>query len=127
MIHTRKKNNHMERHQQAKERMISELERKKEVDTAFISWDDPQISDQDSFEIDEYASCTREERDHHRTVKTGLQIFIPYDILKNKNLLSSFTRNNITPTVAVTIIRCLIESCNGDPSKVNLSYTYAAR
>ena len=66
-------------------------------------------------------------RSHKRRVKTGTTIFIPHDVLKAPELVSTTTRNKITPTAMSACLHSLISACKGDTSAVNLHYSTAYR
>ena len=67
------------------------------------------------------------ERKHHRSVKTGQNLFIPPDVLSLPTLNSCAARNKISPTVLASLTSSLISGCGGDPNKFNLSYGYSYR
>lgn len=66
-------------------------------------------------------------RKHRRLKKTGISVFIPHNILKDKKIVSTAIRNNISPTSVSAIVQSVIEACHGDSTKVTLSYTQAYR
>ena len=77
---------------------------------------------------------TTEESDHNdfrithkRTVKTGTTIFIPHDILKSSKIQSVAMRNKISPVGLSAIIEAIIETCDGEKSKVNLHHSQSYR
>ena len=72
-------------------------------------------------------SASHQSRSHYRRVKTGTTIFIPHDIFKKPGFVSNQIRNGITPTAAAASLHSLIETCDGDPSRVNLSYSTVQR
>ena len=59
-------------------------------------------------------------RSHKQIVKTGTNIYIPPDILKYPKLVSSCTRNKITPTAMSSTLSTITEICGGDTSALNL-------
>jgi len=117
----------LKRHRKAAGKSSREVKRKKEDQEAFKTWDDPLLSHVSTLEASPSFSPPKKKRTHRRSIKSGVTVFIPHDVLKHPILSSALTRNNITPTVAARTIHCLIEACNGDPSKVNLSYSSATR
>lgn len=86
---------------------------------------DESESDDESHEDDVYE--TKQRRSHKRTVKTGTTIFVPHDVLKSQALVSSATRNKITPTAMSATLHALIEACDGETSAVNIHPTTAYR
>ena len=70
---------------------------------------------------------TNQDLTMYRRVKTGTTIFIPHDIFKKPGFVSNQIRNGITPTAAAASLHSLIETCDGDPSRVNLSYSTVQR
>ena len=59
--------------------------------------------------------------------KTGVQLFIPHDILKNPDVVSCSTRCNISNGSLSSLMHTVITSCGGAASKVNLHETQAFR
>ena len=70
---------------------------------------------------------TNERRKHRRTLKTGVSITIPFDILKKEKIVSNYTRNKISPTSIASFLRTLISECGGDPNAVHLGYSTTYR
>lgn len=70
---------------------------------------------------------TRNTRAHRRTLKTGVNIFVPHDILKHEKVVSCCTRNNITPTAITSFLRVLITECGGDANALSLNFRTAYR
>ena len=64
---------------------------------------------------------------HKRMKKTGTWIFLSHDILKSPDVVSTATRNNVTPTALSEIVKCLISAGGGDPGRVCLNYSTAYR
>ena len=60
---------------------------------------------------------------HRRLVKTGTTIHLKADFLDCPLLTSVAIRNKMNPTSLSNIMTALIQSCNGDTSAVNLSYS----
>lgn len=75
----------------------------------------------------EYLPEVSSEEQHRRMKKTGEWVFIPPDILKSPEFISSAVRNNVSPTALSAIMKSLISSCNGDISKFNLDATQSYR
>ena len=61
-----------------------------------------------------------QKRVHTRTVKSGVTVFIPHDILKSRELVACSIRNNISSTKLSAVLHTLISACGEDPSKVSL-------
>ena len=80
--------------------------------------DDPEYVDSES---------VAGQRKHRRNVKTGINIFMPHDILKHPKVVQSLVRNGISSSAIGSVLKSIIECCNGDPSKVVLSYTSTER
>ena len=64
---------------------------------------------------------------HKRIKKTGTSVFFSHDILKSPDVVSTATRNNVTPTALSEIAKSLISVGGGDPDKVCLNYSTAYR
>ena len=79
--------------------------------------------------MDAGPSTSREElsRQHRRTKKAGVDVFIPHDILKSSELIACSLRNNISSTQLSAIVHSLILACGGDSTKVSLSSCSAWR
>ena len=75
-----------------------------------------------------YTEANQEERrKHRREKKTGTNLFMPPDILKDRNIVSQAIRNKMSATATASFIQTLVEACNGDTTKLNLNYTQAYR
>ena len=59
--------------------------------------------------------------------KTGMSAFIPRDILQSKRLVSLAARIKMTPAQQAAYTAAFVEEVSADSSKVNLSYSSAAR
>ena len=66
-------------------------------------------------------------RSHKRVVKTGTNIFVPHDILKSPKVVSTSTRNKITPTAMSATLTSIIAACGGNTHSVNLHWSTAYR
>lgn len=64
---------------------------------------------------------------HKRLSKTGVNLFMPHDILKKPAVVSSAIRNKITPTALSAIVSSIVTSCGADPEKLNLHFTQSYR
>ena len=53
---------------------------------------------------------------------TGTEALVPPDILKRPKLVSLAARMNLTPAQQASFIKSIVEECQGDTSKVALSY-----
>ena len=80
--------------------------------------------DLDNFHVDTPSTSART---HKRVVKTGTTNFLKPDFLDCPLIQSVAIRNKINPTSLSNIMRALIESCNGDASAVNTSYSQTAK
>ena len=54
-------------------------------------------------------------------------IFLSHDILKSPDVVSTATRNNVTPTALSETVKYLISADGGDPGRVCLNYSTAYR
>lgn len=64
----------------------------------------------------------------HRRTKSGVDVHIPPDILKNELIQSTAIRNKITPTALSAVMHSIVSVCNkGDTSGVYLHHTQAYR
>ena len=80
---------------------------------------DPEPDDQ------EYLPSTSKK--HKRTVKTGIDVHIPPDILKRPNVVQSLVRNKVPSTSIASVMYEIISEVNGDPAKLSLSYASTER
>ena len=63
-------------------------------------------------------------RSHKRSVKTGVAVHIPHEILKAPIAVQAVLRNKIFSS-AISAVMCEIgTTLEGDPSKVSLSYAF---
>ena len=78
---------------------------------------------------EEYCSENQDgpKRKHRRSLKTGVTISIPFDVLKNPKIVSNYTRNKISVTAISSFMRCLITECGADADAVCLGYSSAYR
>ena len=60
-----------------------------------------------------------QKRVHTRTVKNGVNVFIPHDIFKSTELVACSIRNNISSTKLSAILHTLISACGRDPFEVS--------
>ena len=86
---------------------------------------DCNVNECDDYEDEESKSLNP--RKHRRLNKTGVQLFIPHDILKNPDVVSCSTRCNISNGSLSSLMHTVITSCGGAASKVNLHETQAFR
>jgi hypothetical protein len=61
-------------------------------------------------------------RSHARQVKSGINIFIPYDVLKLPAVVAAATRLGMTPADQSTFTTALISACGGDITKVRYTF-----
>lgn len=97
-----------------------------------VTWDEVQDLSESDSETDNFSGQTmystpQAPRSHHRNKKTGTAVFIPHDVLRQPAFVSSLVRNGISPTATVASLETLISACDGDVSRVNLSYATAQR
>ena len=92
-----------------------------------FEWLETDDENEDTIDSIESTSITTPVRSHRRTLKTGTNVTIPHDVLKSPLLISTCTRNKITPTKMSAIVHALITACNGETSSVNLSVPTAYR
>ena len=64
----------------------------------------------------------KRKRSHKRTVKTGVEVFIPHDFLKSPKVVQSLVRNNISSTAISAVMHTIIESFGGETEKLSLSF-----
>ena len=67
------------------------------------------------------------DRKHKRSVKTGVQVHIPQDILKSSAVVQALVRNKVSSTAISAVMHEIITVAEGDPSKLSLSYTTTER
>ena len=83
-----------------------------------------QVTIDDDQETEEFTVNEQEQpkRKHRRTIKKGVTIYIPHDIMKNENIVASYTRNKISTTAISSFLRTLITECGENPDAVTLGY-----
>ena len=64
---------------------------------------------------------------HRKSVKTGLTVQIPPHILKDKKVVQSLVRNQVTSTAISSVFHDIVVALDGDPNKLCLSYASAER
>ena len=62
-----------------------------------------------------------QKRSHKRQKKTGVEVFLPPDILKSPKVVSSLVRNKISSTAITSVIHDIVEAAGSDPTKLHLS------
>ena len=127
----RKKQKSKQARVEATEKRTKE-ERKRNLEDICVNFDAEQIeSDLDEglyIPSDcEEPSATPTSKKHTRMIKNGQSVFIPHDILKNPQLVSSMARNKISPVAASSFLHSLISACGGDTHKFCLHETQALR
>ena len=105
----------------ASARIEKEEKRKKEALTDNTYMNEPSELDSSDSEFIPMSDQTPK-RSHRRNVKVGTPAHIPHDILKNKLVVETAVRNNITPTAAAELTRSIISASSGDLNKVSCSY-----
>ena len=65
-------------------------------------------------------SLSTPKRSRKRVVKTETSIFVPHDILKSPQIVSTSTRKKITPTAMSATLTTIIAACGGNTDSVNL-------
>ena len=66
-------------------------------------------------------------RSHKRSVKTGVRVHIPHDILKALNAVQALVRNKISSSAISAVMHEIVAASEGDPSKLSLSYASTER
>ena len=64
---------------------------------------------------------------HRRNIKTGVTIHLAPDFINSPLIVSAAVRNRISPVALANVMTALVESCGGDTSAVNLSYSQVNR
>ena len=86
----------------------------------------PEIDlDQDPFTIQNPDTSVK--RRHRRIVKTSCQITIPHDILKDPDIVSLYTRHNVSHSFMSAMMFTIIKKCGGDPNAISLSASSTLR
>ena len=80
------------------------------------------LSDEESF-----MPQPSSDRKHKRSVKIGVQVHIPPDILKSPAVVQGLVRNKVSSTAISAVMHEIITVAEGDPSKLSLSYTTTER
>lgn len=103
-------------------KMLDSLERNASLDQLMdVS------SESDDYGSDSEAALPTTSRSHHRTMKTGTTIHVPFDICKHPAIVGCSVRNNVSPVTLSALVRELILACGGDASKINLHHSQALR
>lgn len=115
IIFKKKSKKIVERTSLTKARAMQETQRK---DNSFeiaqlASSTDGESTDNDvpsTSNINEFSSASSQpnSKSHHRTIKTGTTIYIPYDILKSEKITSTAVRNKISHTVLSAVLRFFV-------------------
>ena len=66
-------------------------------------------------------------RKHRRTMKTGTEVFIPYDAVAGPGVVGYEVRTKSSATHTIGFLSTIIERFGGDKTKVNLSFSQAYR
>ena len=103
-------------------RQQKSCERKETRDTVLLD-----LSEESECEADPDLAVNDEKRSHKRQKKTGVEVFLPPDILKSPKVVSSLVRNNISSTAITSVIHDIVEAAGSDPTKLHLSHQYAWR
>ena len=77
---------------------------------------DPEVNNED------YVPSTKSLRGPKMS---GVDIYVPADIMSKENPVRGAHRNGVTPTVISRITNKFIGGCGGDPSTIYSSYSYA--
>lgn len=83
-------------------------------------------SNMDDMKNDTKRPTTRT-RSHHRSKRTGINVFMSYDILKKPNLVSLVARLNMSPTQRSAYTKALLTKLRGETSIITASYATADR
>ena len=73
------------------------------------------------------ASSDQVSRSHQRSVKTGVGVHIPHDILKAPNVVQALVWNKISSSAISAVMHEIVATSEGDPSKLSLSYASTER
>ena len=102
--------------------------KEKTVHVASCSIENDNLSALEDFDDDdvefepEIASTPKPNRSHKRTIKTGLDIFIPHDFLKSPKVIQTLVRNKVSSTAISAVMSSIVESVGGETDRLNLSY-----
>ena len=66
-------------------------------------------------------------RSHKRSVKTGVDVHIPHDILKAPIVVQALVRIKISSSAISAVMHEIVTTSEGDPSKLSLSYASTER
>ena len=86
----------------------------------------------DSSTDDEMSLCPTNSSDlvsrsHKRSVKTGVGVHIPHDILKAPNVVQAIVWNKISSSAISAVMHKIVPTSEGDPSILSLSYASTER
>ena len=113
---------------QIRQREAEERAKKQNTSDSFLVIDEPYDSEMHNGDSEfNITAPTNHRRKHRRTIKTGVNLTIPFDILKNPKIVGNYTRNKISPTAISSFLRTLILECGEDPKAVNLHHSTAYR
>ena len=107
-----------QREERNKQKLNSILAQECNMEESFVKFASSSSESEDQEFEDE--GMDLQKRVHTRTVKSGVTVIIPHDILKSRELVACSIRNNISSTKLSAVLHTLISACGGDPSKVSL-------
>lgn len=85
------------------------------------------VDDDSDCDSDDKEYTATPTRSHKRTKRTGSEVFIPPNILRNANVVSLATRLKISPSAQAAFTETIINECGGDIDKITTSYSSADR
>ena len=90
------------------QKLCSVLTQESKTDESFVKFTSSSSESEDQELEDEEMDFQK--RVHTRTVKSEVNVFIPHDILKSKELVAYSIRNNISSTELSAILHTLISA-----------------
>ena len=84
-------------------------------------------STDDEMSLRPTTSSDQVSRSHKRSVKTGVGVHIPHDILKAPIVVQALVRNKISSSAIFAVMHEIVTTSEGDPSKLSLSYASTER
>ena len=74
-----------------------------------------------------FTSSDQASRSHKRSVKTGVGVHLPHNILKVPNVVQALVRNKTSSAAISAVMHEIVATSEGDPSKLSLSYASTER
>ena len=124
IIATQKEDNRRKRRFDELIRSEGKLEESEDIrlyEDDHIDQDSNESSNEQEHDDDQVVpSVVASTRPHRRHVKRGTPVFVPHDILRNRDVVATAVRNKISPTALSATVRTVIQVCGGDNAAVSI-------